>query len=73
MRLYDLRMESSNATSGRVVQKYRPRSFLSDNLSTNGRSSRNSSAVSVSGLDLSKDLSELLVSYENDQVIFFKF
>jgi len=72
VRLYDLRMESSNATSGRVVQKYRPRSFLSDNLSTNGRSSRNSSAVSVSGLDLSKDLSELLVSYENDQIYTFK-
>ena len=64
-------MESNSSSTSRVMQKYIPTSFLSDNLNTNGRgraSSLSSGAVSVSGLALSKDLRELLVSYENDQV-----
>lgn len=52
--LYDLRM--TDGFRSRVVQKYRPRG-----LDVN-------SQVSVSGLDISKDKRELLVSYENDQV-----
>jgi len=52
--LYDLRM--SDGSGSRVIQKYRP-----SGLNT-------ASDVSVSGLDVSKDKRELLVSYENDQV-----
>ena len=52
--LYDLRM--TDGTESRVIQKYRPSGLESD------------SEVSVSGLDVSKDKRELLVSYENDQV-----
>jgi tetratricopeptide (TPR) repeat protein len=55
--LYDLRMTDS--TGSRVVQKYLPRNLPA------------SSAVSVSGLDISKDKRELLVSYENDQIYTF--
>jgi hypothetical protein len=52
--LYDLRM--TDGSSSRIVQKYRPRGLSAD------------AQVSVSGLDVSKDKRELLVSYENDQV-----
>jgi hypothetical protein len=52
--LYDLRM--TDGTSSKIVQQYRPRCFGAD------------ATVSVSGLDISKDKKELLVSYENDQV-----
>ena len=55
--LYDLRMTDS--TGSRVVQKYLPRNLPA------------SAAVSVSGLDISKDKRELLVSYENDQIYTF--
>ena len=55
--LYDLRM--TDLTGTRVVQKYLPRSLTK------------LSAVSVNGLDLSKDKRELLVSYENDQIYTF--
>ena len=55
MALYDLRM--TDGSTSRVVQKYRPKGL--------GPGSQ----VSVSGLDVSKDKRELLVSYENDQVI----
>ena len=51
--LFDLRM--SDAASNKVIQRYRP-------------SGINTESVSVSGLDISKDKRELLVSYENDQV-----
>lgn len=54
MALYDLRM--TDGSSSRIVQKYRPRGLAAD------------AQVSVSGLDVSKDKRELLVSYENDQV-----
>lgn len=55
--LCDLRM--ADGSSSRVIQRYRPSSLiLSDN-------------VSVSGLDLSKDRQELLVSYESDQIYTF--
>ena len=50
--LFDLRMDSPS----RVIQKYKPR-HVTDYMH-----------VSVSGIDLSKDGRELLVSYENDQV-----
>lgn len=52
--LYDLRM--TDGSSSRIVQKYRPKGLAAD------------AQVSVSGLDVSKDKRELLVSYENDQV-----
>jgi hypothetical protein len=55
--LCDLRM--ADGASKRVVQRYRP-STLS-----------NSDNVSVSGLDLSRDKQELLVSYESDQIYTF--
>lgn len=54
--MLDLRMEGS---SKNVLQRYRPR-CLSE-----------TSNVSVSGLDVSKDGRELLVSYENDQIYTF--
>ena len=56
--LYDLRMVTDIASS-RIVQMYRPRGLSSE------------SAVSVSGIDLSKDQKELLVSYENEQIYTF--
>jgi len=54
--LYDLRFLSDSA---KVVQQYRPSCFsdLSD--------------VPVSGIDISKDRKELLVSYESDQIYTF--
>ncbi|KAL7536894.1 hypothetical protein ACHAXR_007459 [Thalassiosira sp. AJA248-18] len=59
--LYDLRMTgSSSGGSSQVVQKYRPRALRNK-----------SSSVAVSGIDLSKDKQELLVSYESDQVYTF--
>ena len=57
--LYDIRMDgaaSSSDSGDRIVQTYRPKEFCHD------------TAVSVSGLDITKDGKELLVSYENDQV-----
>ena len=61
--LYDLRMTGSSSTSSsnddNVVQRYRPRAL------------RHKSSMAVSGIDLSKDKRELLVSYESDQVYTF--
>jgi hypothetical protein len=55
--LCDLRM--TDGSSSRVVQHYRPSGLaMADN-------------VSVSGLDLSRDKQELLVSYESDQIYTF--
>lgn len=45
-------------TNSQAVQRYRPRPL------------RHQTSVSVSGIDLSKNKRELLVSYENDQVRF---
>lgn len=56
--LYDLRMRG-DSTGGRVLQYYRPNVILE------------STTVSVSGLDVSKDGGELLVSYENDHIYSF--
>jgi tetratricopeptide (TPR) repeat protein len=56
--LYDLRMADG---TNRIVQRYKPKG-----LTTMG--ARN---VSVSGLDISKDHRELLVSYESDQIYTF--
>ena len=60
--LYDLRMtgSSSSSNSNQVVQKYRPRALR-----------HKSSSVAVSGIDLSRDKRELLVSYESDHVYTF--
>ena len=60
--LYDLRMTGSSSSlnnENQVVQRYRPRAL------------KNKSMVAVSGIDLSKDKRELLVSYESDQVYTF--
>ena len=59
--LCDLRMTAGDSTSGnaRIVCQYQPK-----NLEGNEE-------VSVSGLDLSKDKRELLVSYECDQIYTF--
>jgi hypothetical protein len=55
--LGDLRM--TDGSSSRVIQRYRPSGLmLSDH-------------VSVSGLDLSRDKQELLISYESDQIYTF--
>jgi len=51
--LYDLRFLDESSS---VVQTYRPSCFPSV------------TDVAVSGIDISKDKKELLVSYENDQV-----
>lgn len=49
----------ADGASQRAVQRYRPSTLMpSDN-------------VSVSGLDLSRDKQELLVSYESDQIYTF--
>lgn len=56
--LYDLRMDGSRK---RVVERYRPR----------GLEGGSGSGVSVSGLDVSRDGKELLVSYESDQIYSF--
>jgi len=53
--LYDLRMDGSRK---RVVERYKPRGL-------------DGGGVSVSGLDVSKDGKELLVSYESDQIYSF--
>jgi len=59
--LYDLRMTAGGGpASSRAVQKYRPRDLK-----------RRSSSVAVSGIDLSRDERELLVSYESDHVYTF--
>lgn len=58
MALYDLRM--TDGSDSRVIQKYRPSGLSA------------TSDVSVSGLDVSTDGRELLVSYENDQVRLFR-
>jgi hypothetical protein len=58
--LFDLRMISSNNNERKVLQRYRPRML-------DGKPGN----VSVSGLDVSKDGKELLVSYEIDQIYTF--
>jgi hypothetical protein len=61
--MYDLRMTGSfSSLTNHVVQRYRPRAL---------RDKSSSSAVAVSGIDVSKDRRELLVSYESDQVYTF--
>jgi hypothetical protein len=58
--LYDLRMMTEGSShAGRVVQRYRPTGLSA------------AENVSVSGLDLSRDKQELLVSYESDQIYTF--
>jgi hypothetical protein len=57
--LYDLRMVSDGGPLSKAVQVYRPRDLSED------------AAVSVSGIDISKNKKELLVSYENDQIYSF--
>ena len=57
--LYDLRMVSDGGPLSKSVQVYRPRDLSGD------------AAVSVSGIDISKNKKELLVSYENDQIYTF--
>lgn len=56
--LYDLRM-MTDGSSSKIVQQYRPRGLSMG------------ASVSVSGLDLTRDQKELLVSYENDQIYTF--
>jgi len=56
--LYDLRMEGESRLE--CLQKYKPSSFDPD-----------SCQASMSGLDVSKDGKELLVSYEGDQIYTF--
>jgi hypothetical protein len=58
--LYDLRMMTEGSShASRVVQRYRPTGLAA------------AENVSVSGLDLSRDKQELLVSYESDQIYTF--
>jgi len=57
--LYDLRMVSDGGPPSKKVQLYRPRGLSED------------AKVSVSGIDISKNKRELLVSYENDQIYSF--
>ena len=52
-------MTSDGGPLNKVVQIYRPRGLSED------------AQVSVSGIDLSKNKKELLVSYENDQIYTF--
>jgi hypothetical protein len=59
VRLLDLRMEGGS--SSRVIQSYKPAAL----------SLNKTNKVSVSGLDISRDGKELLVSYENDQIYTF--
>lgn len=65
MALCDLRMtvdssqHNSTSSGSRVLQYYKPASLSEEN------------NVSVSGLDLSRDGKELLVSYESDQIYTF--
>ena len=60
--LFDLRMTGSISLTNHVVQRYRPRAL---------RDKSSSSAVAISGIDLSRDRRELLVSYESEQVYTF--
>ena len=53
--LYDLRFVSDS--NPKIIQRYLP-------------SALNKKHVSVSGIDISRDNKELLISYENDQVRF---
>jgi hypothetical protein len=53
---------SAYSSAGHVVEKYRPRGLSK---------SPAAAAVTISGIDLSKDKRELLVSYEADQVYTF--
>ena len=55
--LCDLRM--TDGISSKIIQKYCPRNLSSVDM------------ISVSGLDVSKDGKELLVSYESDQIYTF--
>ena len=60
--LYDLRMTGSSSSLGSVdnaIQRYRPTAL------------RRNNNVSVSGIDLSKDKREILVSYESDHIYIF--
>jgi hypothetical protein len=52
-------MTGGDDSSSKVVERYRPKDLDHD------------AHVSVSGLDISKDRRELLVSYENDQIYTF--
>lgn len=52
-------MTGGDDSSSRVIERYRSKALNKD------------SQVSVSGLDISKDKRELLVSYENDQIYTF--
>ena len=62
--LYDLRMDGSSAANSRALQTYIP--------STLGNTDRNTiTHTSVSGLGVSKDGTELLVSYDSDQIYTF--
>lgn len=54
--LYDMRFMTNHST--KVVQTYRPSCFGQD------------VTISISGIDVSQDKRELLISYENDQVRF---
>jgi hypothetical protein len=69
--LYDLRMDGSGAgEQPRTVQKYQPRGFSDRKYLPRGFSSVRDSVL-VSGLDVSKNGQELLVSYEKDQIYTF--
>ena len=58
--LYDLRMTGGGSSGKKQsIQRYRPAAL------------QNQSSVAVSGIDLSKDKRELLISYESDQIYTF--
>jgi len=57
--LYDLRMTGGPSSGNQAVQRYRPQAL------------QNKSSVAVSGIDLSRNKRELLVSYESDQIYTF--
>jgi hypothetical protein len=60
VRLYDLRMTGSESLhTSRIVQTYQPRALANKSVSKD---------VSVSGIDVSKNKRELLVSYESDHI-----
>jgi len=56
--LYDLRM-TGGSSGNQAVQRYRPKAL------------QNKSSVAVSGIDLSRNKRELLISYESDQIYTF--
>jgi hypothetical protein len=61
--LYDLRMTGSESLhTPRIVQTYQPRALANKSVSKD---------VSVSGIDVSKNKRELLVSYESDHIYTF--